>query len=134
MHRVAKYFLVFLSVVMVSSIAVYLIAVEGYCRGTLRDLINHVGSNKSEKPEVYHEYEGYSPGAKRSQGVEDFSRYHYYIAPTEDELLNSDPEIYFRQDYEPIESQESFDEEKYWREHPLFVDEPLPEAADVVKP
>ena len=134
MHRVAKYFLIFLAVVMVSSIAVYLIAVEGYFRGTLRELINHMGSNKSEKPEVYHEYEGYSPGAKRSQGVEDFNRYHYYIAPTEEELLNSDPEIYFRQDYEPIESQEPFDEEKYWREHPLFVDEPLPEAADVVEP
>ena len=81
-----------------------------------------------EKPEVYHAFEGYSPGAKKSKVEEDFSRYHYYIAPIREETYDSDPDIYFRQDYEAIEPVPTFDEEQYWREHPLTFDEPSPSS------
>ena len=92
-------------------------------RKTLRNIINRFGSEKKEKPEIYHEYEGYSPGLKRSQVEEDFNRYHYYIAtePTID--IDYEPEIVFRQDYEDyVEPDVQFDEEKYWREHPIQID------------
>lgn len=92
-------------------------------RPMLRSIINQWGRLRKEKPEVYHEYEGYSPGANRSRVEEDFNRYHYYIAPDHEELLNSDPDIYFRQDYEAIEAPATFDEDQYWRENPLTFDD-----------
>ena len=92
-------------------------------RPMLRRIINQWGRLRKEKPEVYHEYEGYSPGANRSRVEEDFNRYHYYIAPDHEELLNSDPDIYFRQDYEAIEAPATFDEDQYWRENPLTFDD-----------
>ena len=114
---------------MVGLLVVLAIAVGLSCvfidRPMLRRLINQWGRLRKEKPEVYYEYEGYSPGAARSRVEEDFNRYHYYIAPDYEELLNSDPEIYFRQDYEAIEAPVTFDEEQYWRENPLTFDEDI---------
>ncbi len=101
---------------------------SGCDRATLRKWISWIVRPNHSKPQVYHEYEGYSPGATKSTVVEDFSRYYYYIAPNEEEMRNSDPEIYFRQDYEAIEPQVSFDEEQYWREHPLQLDNDAPPA------
>ena len=101
------------------------VVLTGCSRATLRRLIDKVVSPKKEKPEIYYEHEGYSPGAKRSQKEEDFSRYHYYIAPElTDELDMSygEPEIVFRQDYEPIDTFPTFDEEQYWRDHPLQLE------------
>ena len=92
-------------------------------RMTLRKIINRFGSEKKDAPEVYHEYEGYSPGLKRSHVEEDFNRYHYYIATEPEEIVFTEPEIYFRQDYETYEEPDvQFDEEAYWREHPIQVD------------
>ena len=97
-------------------------------RDDLKRLINKLGSPDQEKPEVYHEFEGYSPGAKKTQGKEDFNRYHYYIAPEREEVANTDPDIYFRQDYESIDPVPTFDEEQYWRDFPLVADDnPTPE-------
>jgi hypothetical protein len=99
----------------------------GSCdRALLRRVINKLGKKSEEKPAIYHEYEGYSPGARRTKSLEDFNRYYYYIAPDPEELLNSDPQIYYREDYEVIETPADFDEEQYWREHPLptYDDEP----------
>lgn len=96
-------------------------------RYMLRRVINLIGSRDKEKPDVFHEYEGYSPGIQRSRhGVEDFNRYHYYLAPDKEEIIDSDPQIYFRQDYEAIEPEISFDEAQYWREHPLNFDSDIP--------
>ena len=97
-------------------------------RSMLRQIIDRLGRPDKEKPEVYHAFEGYSPGAKKSKVEEDFSRYHYYIAPIREETYDSDPDIYFRQDYEAIEPVSTFDEEQYWREHPLTFDEPSPSS------
>lgn len=95
----------------------------GCDRPTLRKVINYLGSEKKEKPEVYHEYEGYSPGLKRSRVEEDFNRYHYYIATEFEEMSAPEPDIYFRQDYETYEEPDvQFDEEAYWREHPIQID------------
>lgn len=97
-------------------------------RDRLRQLIDKLGSPDVEKPDVYHEFEGYSPGAKKSKGKEDFSRYHYYIATERFDYDDPSPDIYFRQDYEAIEPMPTFDEEQYWRDHPLTVEElPTPE-------
>ena len=95
----------------------------GCSRNNLRRVIDMLGSPDKDKPEVYHEFQGYSPGEKRSHAEEDFNRYFYYIAPDKEELLDSDPNIYFRQDYDEIVPIEGFDEEKYWREHPLNFDD-----------
>ena len=92
----------------------------------LRMLINKWGSPDKEKPTIYYEFEGYSPGAKKSKGKEDFSRYHYYIAPDKEEMIDSDPNIYFRQDYEAIEPMPTFDEEQFWRDHPFIIEESTP--------
>ena len=98
-------------------------------RAQLRQLINKLGSPDQEKPEVYHEFEGFSPGAKKTHGKEDFTRYHYYIAPEQNDIADNEPDIYFRQDYEVIDPIPTFDEEQYWREHPLVIDDdPLPET------
>lgn len=100
-------------------------------RSTLRQIIDRLGRPDKEKPEVYHAFEGYSPGAAKSKVEEDFSRYHYYIAPEREETYDLDPDIYFRQDYEAIEPVATFDEEQYWREHPLNIDEsPSPAPSD----
>lgn len=92
-------------------------------RTTLRQFIDLVGRRDKSKPPIYHEYEGYSPGLRKSRVTEEFSRYHYYIAPDEAEAAdassNAGPDIYFRQDFEEIVRQATFDEEQYWREHPL---------------
>lgn len=98
------------------------LALCGCTRENLRWVINKLGSKEQEKPAVYHEYEGYSPGARKSKALEDFNRYYYYISPDKEELVGSDPEIYFQQDYEVIEATNDFDEEQYWREHPLNFD------------
>ena len=80
---------------------------------------------------AYHAFEGYSPGAAKSKVEEDFNRYHYYIAPEREETYDLDPDIYFRQDYEAIEPVATFDEEQYWRDHPLTIDEsPSPAPSD----
>ena len=92
-------------------------------RSMLRQIIDRLGRPDKEKPEVYHAFEGYSPGAKKSKVEEDFSRYHYYIAPIREETYDSDPDIYFRQDYDDVVPQVSFDEEQYWRDHPLNLDD-----------
>lgn len=92
-------------------------------RPTLRKLINRFGAEKKEKPEVYHEFQGYSPGLRRSRVEEDFSRYHYYIATDPDDFDDIEPDIYFRQDYETYDEPDiQFDEEAYWREHPIQID------------
>ena len=95
-------------------------------RALFRRIINKLGKKSEEKPAVYHEYEGYSPGALRSKSLEDFSRYHYYIAPDHEELVNSDPQPYYSPEYEVIEAPADFDEEQYWREHPLPIYEEEP--------
>lgn len=100
----------------------------------LRRLINQWGRWRKEKPAVYHDYEGYSPGANRSRVEEDFNRYYYYIAPARDEMLNSDPEIYFRQDHEAIAPQTTFDEDQYWRENPLTFDDDIPDNQEATVP
>ena len=92
-------------------------------RAQLRQLINKLGRPDQEKPEVYHEFEGYSPGASKSKGKEDFSRYHYYIAPEMSEAIEPEPDIYFRQDYEAIDPIPTFDEEQYWRDHPITIED-----------
>lgn len=92
-------------------------------RTTLRRLIDLVGQRDKSKPSIYHDYEGYSPGLHRSRVDEEFTRYHYYIAPDESPSSDPEPDIYFRQDYDDIEPQVTFDEEQYWREHPLNLDE-----------
>ena len=100
-------------------------------RSTLRQIIDRLGRPDKEKPEVYHAFEGYSPGAAKSKVEEDFNRYHYYIAPDREETYDLDPDIYFRQDYEAIEPVATFDEEQYWRDHPLPIDEsPSPAPSD----
>ncbi len=94
----------------------------GCNRPLLHKLIDKFGSKKHEKPTVYHEYEGYSPGAKRSTVEENFDRYYYYIATPYEETTSNEPEITFRQDYEDIDVQPTFDEEQYWKDHPLIID------------
>ena len=109
----------------IASLLITLMSINlmGCDRPTLRKIINFLGSEKKEAPEVYHEYEGYSPGLKRSHVEEDFNRYHYYIATEFEEMLNPEPDIYFRQDYETYEVPDvQFDEEAYWREHPIQID------------
>ena len=107
------------------------ILTTGCSRSTLRQWIDRLGRPDQEKPEVYHEYQGYSPGAAKSKVEEDFNRYHYYIAPEREETYDLDPDIYFRQDYEAIEPVATFDEEQYWRDHPLTIDEsPSPAPSD----
>ena len=93
-------------------------------RTMVRNLIDKIGSRTKDKPPVYHEFEGYSPGARRSKAKEDFTRYHYYIAPEKVDITSSEPEIYFRQDYEPIDAEPAvqFDESQYWRDHPLVLE------------
>lgn len=108
-------------------------ALTGCSRHNLRQIINWLGKPDKEKPRVYHEYEGFAPGIKKSNVEEDFGRYHYYIAPDKEELIDSDPEIYFRQDYEVIEPEVGFDEEKYWQEHPLIFDDAPSEPASDTK-
>jgi len=98
-------------------------------RAMVRTLIDKIGQRNKAKPSVYHEFEGYSPGARRSKAKEDFDRYQYYIAPEKGEFHNVEPEIHFRQDYEPIsaEPQVQFDESQYWRDHPLTLEgDPAP--------
>jgi len=102
-----------------------LLALTGCDRSTLRRAIDRFGSPEKVKPEVYHESVGYSPGAKKSKVEEDFNRYHYYIAPDKEEPVETDPDIYFRQDYEPIEPMPLFDEEQFWREHHFITDDTL---------
>lgn len=97
----------------------------GCNRPLLHKLIDKFGSKEHEKPAVYHEYEGYSPGAKRSTVKEDFNRYYYYISVPIEESEYSEPEITFRQDYqnyEDVDVQPIFDEEQYWKDHPLLID------------
>lgn len=94
----------------------------GCDRTMLRRAIDLLGHRDNSKPPVYHEYEGFSPGLRRSRVTEEFTRYHYYIAPDESMDPDPDPEIYFRQDFEGVEPLTTFDEEKYWREHPLQLD------------
>ena len=95
-------------------------------RAQLRQIINKLGSPDKEKPEIYHEFEGYSPGAKKNKGKEDFNRYHYYIAPERNDMVDNDPDIYFRQDYEVIDPIPTFDEEQYWRDHPITIEDNSP--------
>ncbi len=98
---------------------------SGCTRANLRRVIDHLVSPDKEKPEIYYEHQGYSPGAQRSNKEEDFTRYHYYIAPAmtdEPDVSYSEPEIVFRQDYEPIDTFPTFDEEQYWRDHPLQLE------------
>ena len=106
-----------------------LLLMGGCSRDDLRKIINKWGARNKEKPPVYHEYEGYNPGAKRTKKQENFNRYHYYISPDKEELLGSDPKVYY--DYNPIyEADEAetakapqlFDEEQYWKEHPLQIE------------
>lgn len=106
-----------------------LLLMGGCSRDDLRKIIDKLGSKDKEKPPVYHEYEGYSPGAKRAKKQENFNRYHYYISPDKEELLGSDPNVYY--DYNPIyeadeaetaEAPQLFDEEQYWKEHPLQIE------------
>ena len=91
-------------------------------RALLRRLIDKLGHRDNSKPAVYHEYEGYSPGLRKSRVAEEFGRYHYYIAPDENDIPDPDPEIYFRQDFEDVEPLTTFDEDQYWRDHPLQLD------------
>lgn len=100
----------------------WLVTASSCDRGTFRTFISKVCSPDKEKPVPYHEAQGYSPGEWKSRIEEDFNRYHYYIAPEPDLILNSDPEIYFRQDYSSPEPDMGFDEEKYWQEHPLELE------------
>lgn len=95
----------------------------GCDRTTLRRVIDMLGHRDKSKPTVYHDYEGYSPGLHKSRVTEEFSRYHYYIAPDEIADPDPDPDIYFRQDYDDVAPQVSFDEEQYWRDHPLNLDD-----------
>ena len=97
------------------------IMLTGCDRTTLRRAIDLLGHRDESKPPIYHEYEGYSPGIRRSRVAEEFSRYHYYIAP-ESIAPDPDPDIYFRQDFEGVEPMVTFDEEQYWRDHPLQLD------------
>ena len=97
------------------------IMLTGCDRTTLRRAIDLLGHRDESKPPIYHEYEGYSPGIRRSRVAEEFSRYHYYIAP-ESMAPDPDPDIYFRQDFEGVEPMVTFDEEQYWRDHPLQLD------------
>ncbi len=92
-------------------------------RAQLRQIINKLGSPDKEKPEIYHEFEGYSPSANKNKGKEDFNRYHYYIAPEMSDIVDNDPDIYFRQDYEAIDPIPTFDEEQYWRDHPITIED-----------
>ena len=118
----------FHSALQTCAVCVAVIAITGTLsscdRSMVRNLIDKIGSRDKDKPPVYHEYEGYSPGARRSKAKEDFTRYHYYIAPEKDEITAAEPEIFFRQDYEPITAEPSvqFDESQYWREHPLMLE------------
>ncbi len=95
----------------------------GCDRAMLRRVIDMLGHRDKSKPAVYHDYEGYSPGLRKSHVTEEFSRYHYYIAPDEVAAPDPDPDIYFRQDYDDVSPQVSFDEEQYWRDHPLNLDD-----------
>ncbi len=61
----------------------------GCDRAMLRRVIDMLGHRDKSKPAVYHDYEGYSPGLRKSHVTEEFSRYHYYIAP--DEVAAPDP-------------------------------------------
>ncbi len=112
-----------------ASLLAFLLLLTGCSRATLRRVIDAIGRRDNSKPSVYYEHEGYSPGLKRSQVNEEFSRYHYYIAPDELSAPEPEPEIIFRQDYEDVTPQVSFDEEQYWRDHPLQLDgdEEVPE-------
>lgn len=99
----------------------------GCSRGDLRKIINKWGGKDKEKPPVYHEFEGYSPGAKRAKKQENFNRYHYYISPDKEELLDSDPYVYYDPIYEADETEIAeapplFDEEQYWKDHPLQIE------------
>ena len=104
-----------------SAILLCAIMLTGCDRTTLRRAIDLLGHRDESKPPIYHEYEGYSPGIRRSRVAEEFSRYHYYIAP-ESIAPDPDPDIYFRQDFEGVEPMVTFDEEQYWRDHPLQLD------------
>ncbi len=102
----------------------------GACgREDLRKIIDKLGSKDKEKPPVYHEYEGYSPGAKRAKKQENFNRYHYYISAETNDFMDSGPQVH--DEYEPIyEADETetakapklFDEEQYWKDHPLQIE------------
>lgn len=98
----------------------------GCSRDHLRKIINKWGAKDKEKPPVYHEYEGYSPGIGRTKKQENYNRYHYYISPDKEELLDSDPQVYSpiyeADDYETAEAPVLFDEEQYWKDHPLQTD------------
>ncbi|MBO4821690.1 MAG: hypothetical protein J5548_09535 [Prevotella sp.] len=100
----------------------------GCSRADFRKIINKWGAKDKEKPPVYHDFEGYSPGAKRAKKQENFNRYHYYISPDKEELLDSDPQVYY---YDPIyeadeaetaEAPPLFDEDQYWKDHPLQIE------------
>ena len=106
-----------------------LFSMGGCSRNDLRKIINKLGAKEKEKPPVYHDFEGYCPGAKRKKKQENFNRYHYYISPDKEELLDSDPQVYY--DYDPIyeadeietaEAPKLFDEEQYWKDHPLQIE------------
>ena len=109
-------------VLCLSGVLLSSLLLTGCDRAVLRRAIDFLGHRNDIKPDVYHEYEGYSPGLSRSRVSEEFARYHYYIAPDETLDPDPDPDIYFRQDFEGVEPQISFDEEKYWRDHPLQLD------------
>ena len=115
-------------------IIVTLTIVGVFDKNTVRSVLGYISSGEKIKPEIYHEMQGYSPGKYKTRGIEeDFTRYHFYLAPDPDLIVNSDPQIYFRDDYNYPEPEQQFNEEEYWREHPIQMENYPPEIEEKVQ-
>ena len=88
------------------------------CRDTVRYIVDKYGAPTKEKPEAYHAKEGFSPGRKKTRGLENHDRYHYYISPDPRDLFLSQQSVDFYE-YSYDDGYVPFDEEKYWKENQL---------------
>ena len=131
MRRAIK--ITFCTLLATAMLIVVLTIMGVFDRATVRKVLSSITSGKNIKPDTYHDMQGFSPGKTKSKVEEDFNRYHFYLAPDPDLIVNSDPQIYFRQDYDYPEPEQQFDEDKYWQEHPLQMENYPPEIEEKVQ-
>ncbi len=132
MKKVIK--IIFFTLLAVVFIIVTLTIMGAFDKNTVRAVLGHISTGEKIKPEVYHEMQGYSPGKYKTHNIEeDFTRYHFYLAPDPDLMFNSDPQIYFRDDYDYPEPEKQFDEDQYWQEHPMQMENYPPEMEEKVQ-
>ena len=99
MKKVIK--IIFFTLLAVVFIIVTLTIMGAFDKNTVRAVLGHISTGEKIKPEVYHEMQGYSPGKYKTRNIEeDFTGYHFYLAPDPDLMFNSDPQIYFRDAYD----------------------------------